>query len=79
MTYLEIPSEYGFPNVVRLPLGITREPVADSTFYHSIPLPQWIDSEAIPPGAISDPKQVERETMKVLRAIAKAAALFGPF
>lgn len=79
MTYLELPSGYGFPYVARIPLGLTPYPVANTSFLHSTPLPSWIDTESVPPGGVSDPKGTWQATEKALRAIAKAAALFGPF
>jgi hypothetical protein len=79
VTYVELPSEYGFPYVIRLPLGITNYPVADSSFVHSIPLPQWINSDSIPPGGVSDPFGEWKATKRFVRDVLKAAGRWGPF
>lgn len=79
MTYLELPSGYGFPHIVRIPLGLTPYPVANTSFLHSTPLPSWIATDSVPPGGVSDPTGTWRATEKVLKQIARAAALWGPF
>lgn len=59
-------------------MGITTEPVTGIPLLHSTPLPDWAQSGGIGPIGTSDPAGTWRETKKVLKAIARAAALFGP-
>ena len=61
--------------VLKLPLGVTSEPVTFAGIVSSQELPPWL-AENIPPAAISDPRGFIRDARAVVDAVAKYVTWF---
>jgi len=73
-----LPSDIGFPYVVRLPLGIAPYPPPTTSFLESTHLPDYLAANISPAGQ-SDPYGTFSELRRFLRHVLKLSALIGPF
>lgn len=76
--YVDVPSTAGFPNVMRIPLGVVPyQPPSGFPFLESSQVPDFVAND-LPPGAVSDPNAALKDLHSIVDAIFRSAGRWGP-